>query len=136
MRAVLDPNVIISGVLSAGGAPADVLRALDRGDFELIASEELLDELARALAYPKLRARIGTDDAAAIVRWVRDTATVVPAAEDAPPIRSADAGDDYLIVLASIHRAALVSGDGHLLALSGRVPVFSPRDFLALLAET
>lgn len=136
MQAVLDPNVIISGVLSAGGAPADVLRALDRGDFELIASEELLDELTRALAYPKLRGRMEEDDAAVVVRWVRDTATLVPVSKDAPPIRSADPGDDYLILLASSHRAALVSGDRHLLALSGQIPVFSPRDFLALLAGT
>jgi uncharacterized protein len=136
VQAVLDPNVILSGVLSPGGAPADVLRALDRGDFELIISEDLLDELARALAYPKLRARIGTDDAAAVVRWVHDTATVVPVREDVPSIRSADSGDDYLILLASAHRAALVSGDKHLLALAGQIPVFSPRDFLALLAGT
>lgn len=134
MQAVLDPNVIISGVLSAGGAPADVLKALDRGEFELIASEALLDELARAFAYPKLRARIGTDDAAAVVRWVRGTATVVPVTEDAPPIRSADPGDDYLILIASVHRSALVSGDKHLLALADQIPVFSPRGFLELLA--
>jgi putative PIN family toxin of toxin-antitoxin system len=134
VQAVLDPNVIISGVLSAGGAPAEVLRALDRGEFELIASEALLDELARAFAYPKLRARIGSDDAAAVVRWVRDTATIVPVSEELPPIRSADPGDDYLILLASIHRAALVSGDKHLLALAGRIPVYPPRDFLGLLA--
>jgi hypothetical protein len=29
----------------------------------------------------------------------------------------------------------LVSGDRHLLELAERIPVFSPRDFLALLAE-
>jgi uncharacterized protein len=135
VRAVLDPNVIISGVLSAGSAPAETLRALDRGQLELIASETLLDELGRALAYPKLRSRIGVDDAAAVVRWLAQTATLVPDAEIDPPVRSSDPGDDYLIAVASLHRAALVSGDKHLLALVGEIPVFSPRDFLALLAE-
>ena len=48
-------------------------------------------------------------------------------------MRSADPGDDYLIALASAHRAALVSGDKHLLSLSSKIPVFSPRDFLELL---
>lgn len=136
MRAVLDPNVIISGVLSAGSAPAETLRALDRGEFELIASEALLDELGRALAYPKLRSPIGADDAGAVVRWLGQTATVVPDTEVGPPVRSSDPGDDYLIALASVHRAALVSGDKHLLGLAGEIPVFSPREFLALLAGT
>jgi predicted nucleic acid-binding protein len=48
-------------------------------------------------------------------------------------VRSDDPGDDYLIALASAQRAALVSGDKHLLDVSDEIPVFSPRDFLELL---
>jgi putative PIN family toxin of toxin-antitoxin system len=134
VRAVLDPNVVISGVLSPRGAPADVLRSLARGDFELIASEALLDELEKALAYPKLRLHISEPDAADLVRWVSDTATVVVDPDTGPPVRSRDPDDDYLISLASAHRAALVSGDKDLLILEGEIPVFSPRAFLDLLA--
>ena len=133
MRVVLDPNVIISGVLSSRGAPADVLRALAAGEFELVASEALLDELEGALAYPKLRRRISEPDAADLVRWVAGCATVVVDPETDPPVQSRDPGDDYLIALASAHRAALVSGDKHLLTLEGEIPVFSPRAFLDLL---
>jgi uncharacterized protein len=132
VRAVLDPNVIISGLLSPRGTPAEVLRALDRGEFELIASHDLLEELGRALGYRKLRTRIGDEDAVAVVRWARETATVVSAPRATPPVRSADPGDDYLIALASAHRAALVSGDNHLLELSDEIPVFSTRDFLEM----
>ena len=39
--------------------------------------------------------------------------------------------DDYLIALAHSRDAALVSGDRHLLELAGKIPVFSPVDFLA-----
>lgn len=136
MRAVLDPNVIISGVLSAGSAAAQTLTALDRGEFELIASDTLLEELGRALAYPKLRSRIEADDAASVVHWLSQTATLVPDPGVDPPVHSSDPGDDYLVALASVHRAALVSGDKHLLGLAGEIPVFSPREFLALLAGT
>jgi predicted nucleic acid-binding protein len=48
---------------------------------------------------------------------------------------SVDPGDDYLIALASSQRAALVSGDKHLLDLAGKIPVFSPREFIRLLAQ-
>jgi putative PIN family toxin of toxin-antitoxin system len=135
VRAVLDPNVIISGALSSSGAPAHVLRALDAGQFELIASQTLLDELGRALGYPKLRRHIGEPDAAELVRWVAGSATVVVDPETDPPVHSRDPDDDYSIALASEHRAALVSGDKHLLALEGKIPVFSPSAFLDLLAD-
>jgi predicted nucleic acid-binding protein len=49
-----------------------------------------------------------------------------------PPVRSSDPGNDYLIALAADQKAALVSGDRHLLDLTGRIPVYSPRDFLDL----
>jgi putative PIN family toxin of toxin-antitoxin system len=136
VRAVLDPNVVISGAISPRGAPADVLRSLAGGEFELIASQALLGELERALAYPKLRPYISESDAAGLVHWVAGSASVVPDPDTDPPVRSRDPDDDYLIVLAAAHRAALVSGDKDLLALEGEIPVFSPRAFLNLLTGT
>ena len=134
MRAVLDPNVVISGAISPRGAPADVLRSLAGGECELIASQALLDELERALTYPKLRPYIGESDATDLVRWVGDSASIVVDPDADPPVHSRDPDDDYLISLASAHSAALVSGDKDLLALEGEIPVFSPRAFLDLLA--
>jgi putative PIN family toxin of toxin-antitoxin system len=136
VRAVVDPNVVISGALSAGGAKAVVLRSLASGDFELIASQALLDELQQALAYPKLRIHISESDAADLVRWIADSASVVDDPDSCPPVHSRDPDDDYLIALASAHRAALVSGDKHLLTLEAQIPVFSPRAFLDLLARS
>jgi putative PIN family toxin of toxin-antitoxin system len=133
VRAVLDPNVVISGLLSPAGVPAQVLRAWEEGRFELIASPLLIEELGRALGYPKLRKRIPVEDAEAVVRWYGAEAIVVEDPSSDPPVRSEDAGDDYLIALAADQRAALVSGDAHLLALTGRIPVYSPREFAGLI---
>lgn len=135
MRAVLDANVIIAAMLSGSGSPAEILRACNRGEFELLVSEALLDELARALAYPKLRRRVSIAEADAAVRWVRESATILSDAPGLPAIRSEDPGDDYLIALASSERAALVSGDKHLLSLASDLPIFSPADFLRLLED-
>ena len=134
MRAVLDPNVVLSGLLSPNGAPADVLRAFDSGEFESVVSRSLLDELERALGYPKLQRYIRPPDAEAVLRWIAESAAVVEDPEAPATIRSADPGDDYLIALAETQRAALVSGDKHLLSLSGEIPVFSPREFIDLLS--
>ena len=45
MRVVLDPNILISAMLSPSGAPARLLARWLAGDFELIASPQLLAEL-------------------------------------------------------------------------------------------
>jgi putative PIN family toxin of toxin-antitoxin system len=137
VRAVLDPNVIISGVLSSEGAPARVLKAWREGRFEVIASPQLLEELRRALAYPKLRARISEAEARELVSWVSQAAANVDDPKHHPPVRSSDPGDDYLIALAAAHNAALVSGDKHLLELRGRIPVYASVVLLKLIeAET
>lgn len=136
LRAVLDPNVVISGVLSSKGAPADVLQAQAAGEFELVASQQLLDELERALAYRRLRRHISKQDAPNLVRWITESAVVVPHPAAEPPVRSADPDDDYLVALAASTVSVLVSGDKHLLALRDEIPVFTPRAFLDLLAQS
>jgi uncharacterized protein len=135
LRAVLDPNVIISGLLSPEGSPARTLLAWQRSDFELVASPLLLAELERALSYPKLRRRIPTDQAQAVLEWLARSATIMPDPEGPPPVRSVDPGDDYLLALASSESAVLVSGDDHLLSLAGELPIRSPASFLALLEQ-
>jgi uncharacterized protein len=135
LRAVLDPNVLISALLAPAGKPAAILRAWSAGAFELVTSPLLLAELERALAYPKLRARIHENEAAAVVEWLRRSATVVSDPDEPPARASEDPGDDYLIALAEHERAALVSGDRHLLELAGDLPIYAPADFLVLLNE-
>jgi putative PIN family toxin of toxin-antitoxin system len=134
VRAVIDPNVHISALLAPRGAPANVLRAWIDGRFELIVSPLLLAELERALAYPNLRKRIAADEAARIVEWLRRSATILEGPTSPPPLRSPDPGDDYLLALAATARAALVTGDRHLLSLDAALPIYPPAEFLRAIA--
>lgn len=136
MRAILDPNVIISALLSRDGTPARVLRAWLEGRFELIVSPLLLQELERALAYPKLAERIKADEAIALIDWLRREAILVDDPAEPPTSRSEDPGDDYLLALAEAERAALVSGDRHLLALTEELPVLTVQGFLATIGAS
>jgi hypothetical protein len=135
VRAVLDPNVIISALLSPTGTPARLLEAWQSGEYELIASPLLLEELERALAYPKLRRYISEDDAAAVLKWLAESATVVVDPSPPPLARSVDPGDDYLIAVAAFAQAILVSGDRHLLDLADEIPVLPPAIFLEHLSD-
>ena len=129
MRAVLDPNIPISALLSRRGAPAQIVSRWLAGEFELIVSPLLLAEVERALAHPKLGRRIPPEDASRFVALLRHAA-VLAADPPAPPRRSPDPGDDYLAALAEADSALLVSGDQHLLALADRFPIRTPRAFL------
>jgi predicted nucleic acid-binding protein len=97
-----------------------------------VISPKLLDELTRALAYPKLRRHIPGEEAQATASWISDSATTLPDPDDSPPVNPKDADDDYLV---AIEQLALVSGDKHLLDLAAQIPVFSARDFLGLLGR-
>lgn len=135
MRAVLDPNILIAALLSRSGTPAQIVSRWIAGEFELVVSETLLAELARALAYPKLRKRISADEAGAFVAIVRHGA-LLGTDPVHPARRSADPGDDYLLALAEQERAVLVSGDQHLYELADTLPVQTARAFLDNLAAT
>lgn len=129
MRAVLDTNVLISGLLTATGVPAQLLRAWRTGAFELIVSPALLDELERAFDYPKLRSRIPTADGREFVELLRRRADLRDDPADPPRFKSADPKYDYVIALAAASQAVIVSGDRHLLDLGDDLPVYSPAAF-------
>ena len=136
MRAVVDVNVLISGVLSAKGSPAEMLRASRDGQFELVVSELLLAELKRSLACAKLRKRIAPEKAAAFVNWVRDLGAVAEDPASPRPVGSRDPDDDYLLALAIDRRAYLITGDQDLLVVSSDLPILTPAQFTAKLRAT
>jgi len=125
LRVVLDVNVLVSTLLSRAGAPGRLLALWLEGAFELVVSEELLAELGRALAYPKLREHISPEDAADFIALLRSTASMVAGAERPDPI-SRDPGDDYLLALAKASASVLVSGDRDLLVLAPELPIQEP----------
>jgi putative PIN family toxin of toxin-antitoxin system len=129
LRVVLDVNVLVSALLSKAGAPGRLIALWLEGAFELVVSEELLAELGRALAYPKLREQISRDDAADFIAILRATASMLGDAEH-PDHISRDPGDDYLLALAKASASVLVSGDRDLLVLAPELPIEEPGAFL------
>lgn len=136
-RAVLDPGVLISARISSGGAgaPAELLRAWLEGDFDLIVSEKLLEELARVLQRQKFRRYTTTDETRQYVALLNRLAVLAadPALENVG--LTPDRKDDYLVALARASEAHfLVSGDTHLTDLENpNPPVLSPKEFLQVI---
>lgn len=110
MRAVLDPNVLTSALISPARVPSALVRAWLDGVFDIVVSPKLLAELQRALGYPHLAERVPADDAQELVELLRRAATVVADQERSAGLpASRDAGDDHLVALAVVlHSISIV----------------------------
>lgn len=135
LRVVLDANVLISALLSPRGSPAELLRRSVAGAFDLVVSPVLVDEVERALAYPRLAERVGAEAARAFAANLRRHAILVDDPSEVEPGVTGDPGDDYLVALARVAGAnVIVSGDEHVISVVGlEPPVLTPRAFLELL---
>lgn len=130
-RVVLDPNVLISALLTPRGASASIVLHLRTGAFELVTSPALVAELRAVLRRDKFRPYVILEEAEEFVELIRRESTSMEDPEPPAVPLSEDPGDEYLIQLARAARAdALVSGDPHLTRLRSRIPVKSPREFL------
>lgn len=63
MKVALDTNVLVSGLLAPKGTQGRVLGAWIEARYELVLAFEQLEEIGRVLTYPKIRGRLGCDDA-------------------------------------------------------------------------
>ena len=136
LRVVVDPGVLVSAVLAAAGRPAEIVERWRDGEFDLIVSSKLLDELVGVLLRPKFRDLVEEVDAGAYARLLRNEAIVVADPDDEPAV-TRDPDDDYLVALASEAGAfGIVSGDAHLTELEvPELQVLTPRQFLDGLDE-
>ena len=128
---VLDPGVLIAGVITPRGLCAQLLRRWLAGECELVVSPALLAELEEVLLRPKFRRYLGEEEARDFVQLVAATAQLVPD----PPAQAGltrDPDDDYLIALARAAGVdALVSGDPDLTSVPDPVPpIVTPRAIL------
>ncbi len=137
LRAVLDANVYVSAYVRTEGPPGQIIARLLRDEaFEVVLSNDIVDEVLRALAYPKVRqhARTNTEpdlwfeDIVVLAQFVTGESEVAPLSDDPD--------DDKYVAAAVEGRAAfVVSGDPDLLDVGDHegVRIVNPRAFLELL---
>jgi hypothetical protein len=134
VRAVLDTNVLVSGLLWHG-PPHALIEQARAGSFIIVSSPALLGELSVVFRRRKFRtilARSRTDPER-MLRALRRLVEIV----DPPPLTapaSRDPDDDAVLAIAVATRADLiVSGDADLLTLRNHagIPIVGPTAALA-----
>jgi uncharacterized protein len=136
IRAVLDANVYISAIIQPAGTPGRLVgRFLRDAAFAIVLSPAIVDEVLRALVYPKVRKLLRGRDAQLWFEDIVVLADVVAGAHELSGICE-DPDDDRYVAAAIEGRAGhIVTGDHAFLALKeyAGVAIVTPRSFLDLL---
>jgi putative PIN family toxin of toxin-antitoxin system len=130
VKVVLDTNVLVSGIFYSG-PPAAILRAWKQGKFRVVLTPPILEE------YKDVAVRLGEHfpaiDITRIIDLVLVESELCSPVELAHPV-CADPKDDKFIAAAISGKAdVIVSGDKHLLKVSGYhgISILTPRVFVA-----
>ena len=140
MNAVIDTNVLISGLMTESGPPRGILIAFESGQFGWLASQEILDEYRRVVTYPKVRkySRLSDDQVERLLDTLWVSTTRIPPSPGFPAVAADPDDDKFLACTLAGEADVIVSGDKHLLTLGeyAGIPILSPAAFLARLDET
>jgi hypothetical protein len=138
LRAVLDTNVIVSGLIRPAGAPGQILERLLDEIFILVVSPDLVDELRRSLRRPRLRRyiRLSSEELEGRIAQLETLADPVEGTLDLKvDVRDPD-DIKFLAVAVEARAEYVVTGDADLLTLREHegIQIVTPRAFLELLA--
>jgi putative PIN family toxin of toxin-antitoxin system len=131
-KVVLDSNIFISFLISHKPPISTILGLWQRGDLAVCYSPEIVDELERALKYPKIRKLISDSESESLIDAVKTLGILVIPSESVGVCRDKE-DNKYLEVCQESGSNFLISGDNDLLALKEfkNVKIISPREFVS-----
>jgi len=129
LKVVMDTNVFVSGVFFSG-SPYQILKAWQSGEFELVVSQEILDEYQRVGEI--LAEERHTVDLNPILNFVIEHAKVYRPAKLKEPVCEDPDDDKFIACALASGSGVIISGDKHLLKVSGYqgIEILKPREFV------
>ena len=134
-RVVLDTNILASGAISATGTVSNILDVWRSGQFKVIVSMPILDELERTFQKPYFRRYVTDKQCSSFMLLLRKRATVSKITVSVHGVATHPEDDLIIATVVSAKADCLVTGDTKLARL-GRykaVTILSPRRFLEIL---
>ncbi|MFW5636346.1 MAG: putative toxin-antitoxin system toxin component, PIN family [Thermodesulfobacteriota bacterium] len=142
IRIVPDTNIWISAILSPGGPAAVVFMKVIDGDYKLLTSPMIIEEIQRVLRYPKILKNLEKNKIplSKIELYIKKTLALAEIFEDSdiPKVISDDASDNMILACARAGSADfIISGDHHLTALGSYegIPIVNPSHFESIISR-
>lgn len=116
VRAVIDTNVLVSGLFAESGSIAELMALWIEGRFELVTSEEILAELYRVLHKPTIQEHFkpSEDDVTEYLNVLREEAFITPGRYQIDRIKKDPTDNVFLACALEANADFIVSGDKHL----------------------
>lgn len=139
IKAVLDTNILVSGLIEGRGASAAIVDAWRNWEIIVLTTQKQMEEVGEVLRRPHIRKHHGmsNEDIEEFLEEFREFSVEVDVGEIRKVIEE-DPDDDFLLALAAAGSADyIVSGDRHILALKQYwgIRCVSPGDCLRVLRE-
>jgi putative PIN family toxin of toxin-antitoxin system len=138
LKAVVDTNNFVSGLINKKGPSAQVIELWRRGHFTLFTSSSIIGEVQRVLTYPRLTRKysLQEDDTEGFIQLLKHEAVVMETLPDVSVIDD-DPDDNKFVACALKGRVDyIISGDRHLLSLKNfqNIPIVTAQEFLRLIS--
>lgn len=139
MKVVIDTNVLVSRFLSPDGVPAVMLALEEKGLYELVVSEPILDEYRRVLSYPRIQERhqLSAMEIGQVIAGIRSLSVLVEPAETLTVVVD-DPSDNRFLEAATVGQCDfIVTGAPHLLRVGTYegVQIVTPAAFLSAIQQ-
>lgn len=137
IRAVLDTNVYVSGVIRTSGPPTQIIHAWRDHQIDLLVSPSIIQEIERVFRYPRIQ-RLGDyseEEIVAFLRslrkdaiWTEERVTITVVKEDPDD-------NKFLACAVEGHADFVVTGDRHLLSITQyeSILIITPREMVDIL---
>jgi putative PIN family toxin of toxin-antitoxin system len=136
-RVVFDANTIVSGFPASDGVLRTLIDHWRAGRFQLVVSEHILTEVARAWTTPYWQRRFPPERVALVLDLIRSEATVTSITVDVRGIATHPEDDLVLATAMSAGATVIVTGDRRLREVGAYqgVTIRTPREFVTLLEQ-
>lgn len=137
IRAVLDANVLVSGLPAASGTLSNLIDQWRAGRLRLVVSQHIIDEVSRAWNKPYWRVRYSPTQVDRALALLQQEAEVVPITVQVTGIATHPEDDLVLATAVSAQVDYLATGDKRLQDLSSYqgLRIVPPGQLLALLEQ-
>lgn len=140
LKAVLDTNLFISGLLTPKGPSAKILTEWKTGAFDLVVSIPILHEIQRVIFYPKIKNKLSWAnlEIAEFLYSLAQFSIMTSGQTKVDVIKDDPTDNKYLACALEGNADYIVTGDQHLLKVGEYegTKIISPREFLDILKKT
>jgi len=137
IKAVLDTNQFVSGIIMKKGASRQLLQAWRKSAYMLITSQEILEELYRVFQYPRIvkNYHLTEKDISSLFNLIQAEAVVLSTTPKIDVIKEDPADNKILSCAIEAKADYIVSGDKHLKNIGEfkEIGIVSAREFLDIL---